>query len=216
MITFGLYACTNNKFLNRKYTNGFFRELHKEIKNNPIKAKDETVEMSAYTSSELIKAAPLTNSQNEKEIIQKESNSTTPIIQKLRVKHTLTKEIEKAYSIQPNLLLMDVNTKNTNKPIQVKKYLKNELTRRTLVGPSCFTSSIGMFLLIRETKKTNNRCLEKSVTINEAPFESLETIKYYLSIASKIILFLCWALLFILFIALSFSTTGFFYIALAL
>src|ERR1700752_3118596 len=107
-------SCNSNKFLNRKYTDGFFTESNKNLKHNTIKTETEKSFASLNSNIQLKKSNIINEFQTEKEIINTKVNSIT---KKDSIFHILKRgkdEIIVMKNDLPNVVLKINRNKNKN------------------------------------------------------------------------------------------------------
>lgn len=224
MVTIALSSCSGNKFLNRKYTSGLFKELDRNMKHNTTKVANKNAYASSISNIELEKTALLEESLSEKEIIELKVNSIT---KKDSIIHILKKGRDEIIVIKNDLpnVYVKVNPKTNKKTVthQIdkinsstigKETIERDLRIRTIVGLIIFFVPIVGILIAIQTKKRIKKYKQQNPNINYSRYKKLANLGLALSILPSLAMCLAVLAFAALILALCFSASGFFTIAL--
>jgi len=221
-ISIVLSSCSGNKFLNRKYTTGFFTESHKNLKHNTIKAENEQSLVSLNSNIELKKSNCIHELQTEKEIINAKVNSIT---KRDSIFHILKRGKDEIIVLKNDLpdVYMKLNPKKNKKivinknslPLPLSKAaIEKDLRVRTIIGLLVFFVPIMGILIAIQTKKRIKKYRQQNPDVNYDHYKNLANLGLALSILPSLILCLLVLAFVALILALCFSSSGFFAIAL--
>lgn len=216
-------SCSGNKFLNRKYTAGFFTETHKNLTHNTIKTETEKRYTSLNSNIQLKKSNSINEFQSEKEIINAKVNSIT---KKDSIFHILKKGRDEIIVVKNDLpdVYVKINSKNNERitankiklgqsPI-TKAQIEKDLRVRTIIGLLVFFMPIMGILMAIQTKRRIRKYKQQYPDITYAHYRNLANLGMGLSILPNLAFCLIVLVFVALILALCFSTSGFFAIAL--